>query len=288
MVIYRKRGSVARWENGIAIAVTESVVAVEQGDLFECYPDHQTQQPPPLEKVSAIAHEITASVGRDVTIERLIVMEGSAEHEIGDRNWADRSRRIHLSLVRDRFRALINLGSWSLDEISSVAKALARVTEERSPPARMCLARGVTAAVLPMLAGTTPPNVALVQTGGGLDGNGGTIEEVPIEREPWPNWYRPSYRLRPVRMPLNLRLECDITDIDSDAPRAIALLAPASSVVLRLLVVDGDFAYPVTARIDQIESVGSERVWYPYGAGSFGAEMMLLSAAHSTGRAGMS
>ena len=38
-MIYRKRGSVVRWENGTVIRVTESGVAIEEGERFECHPD---------------------------------------------------------------------------------------------------------------------------------------------------------------------------------------------------------------------------------------------------------
>ena len=38
-MIYRKRGSVARWENGALVRVSESGVAFERGELFECHPE---------------------------------------------------------------------------------------------------------------------------------------------------------------------------------------------------------------------------------------------------------
>jgi hypothetical protein len=44
---------------------------------------------------------------------------------------------------------------------------------------------------------------------------------------------------------------------------------------LRVLVDDGAIAYPATVRVTRIDAVASERWWYPYGGGSFGAEMML-------------
>jgi len=69
-------------------------------------------------------------------------------------------------------------------------------------------------------------------------------------------------------------IECDVTEIESDRPVAVALLAPVSSV-LRVLIDDGKRAYPSTVRIARIDAVSNERTWYPYGAGSFGAEMML-------------
>jgi hypothetical protein len=146
-------------------------------------------------------------------------------------------------------------------------------TAEREAPARLRLAPNVTAALLPSLVGLAPPNVRLVQTAGGVDGYGHPILETV--GDPWPNWYRPSYRVRPVRMPLNLRLECAVTAIDRDRPVAVALLAPVGGLVLRVLVVDGERVYPATVRITRIDAVAAEREWYPYAGGSFGAELML-------------
>jgi hypothetical protein len=178
-------------------------------------------------------------------------------------------------------RAILDLGSFDLEDVVRVAGVLARADDiEREAPARMRLAPNVTAALLPALVGIAPPNVRLVQTAGGVDGCGEPIVEVSREAsDVWPNRYRPSYRVRPLRMPLQLRLECGVTAIDADRPRAVALLAPVSvmngELVLRVLVADGDRAFPSTVRVARIDAVSDERTWYPYGGGSFGAEMML-------------
>jgi hypothetical protein len=63
--------------------------------------------------------------------------------------------------------------------------------------------------------------------------------------------------------------------IDRDIPEAIALLAPVSGLILRVLVVDRRRAYPATIRVTRIDAVAGERTWYPYGAGAFGSEIML-------------
>jgi hypothetical protein len=249
-----------------------------------------------------------AAAAAGVAIERLIVIDGMAEHECDDRRWQERTRRMHISLVRARTRALLDLGSFDLNDVVRVAGALARLDDvEREAPPRLRLAPNVAAALLPSLIGIAPPNVRLLQTAGGVDGCGETIvetsssaclgssellggpnretprnsEELRGTRGPgaWPNWYRPSYRVRPVRMPLQLRLECDVTTIDADRARAVALLAPVSIInselVLRVLIDDGDRAFPSTVRVARIDAVSNERTWYPYGGGSFGAEMML-------------
>jgi hypothetical protein len=295
-MIYRKRGSVVRWENGTLVRVAERGIAIEEGELFECRPDDDGEVPAIDEsRVVETARAVQAAV-EDVGIERLIVVEGIAEHVWSAAAAAaafvcdtarhehtraaaaaaalhtEHTQRIHLSLIRARTRVLLDLGTFDLTDISRVAAALARADDiERKPPPRLRLAPNVTAALVPTLAGLAPPNVRLVQTAGGVDGYGDPIVEAT---GPWPNVYRPSYRVRPVRMPLQLRLECDVTEIERDRPVAVALLAPVTSV-LRVLIDDGDRAYPSTVRVARIDAVSNERVWYPYGGGSFGAEMML-------------
>jgi hypothetical protein len=75
-------------------------------------------------------------------------------------------------------------------------------------------------------------------------------------------------------MRFNLRLEHAVTTIDEDLPSAVALLAPAGGTTLRVLIEDERGVYPASVTVGKIAAVGQNRVWYPYGAGSFGAEMM--------------
>jgi hypothetical protein len=283
-MIYRKRGSVARWENGTLVRVTESGVAIDGGELFECHPEPGDAPYIDEARVGAAVRAIESAVAASgVTIERLIVSDGAAEHECiaaegqPPVRWSDRTERVHLSLVHAHTRALLDLGSFATEDIERVAGVLARAEEvEREAPPRLRLAPNVTAALLPSLVGITPPNVRLVQTAVGVDGEGSPIVEAT---GPWPNVYRPSYRVRPVRMPLQLRLECDVTAIDRDRPVAVALLGPVSltagGLFLQVLVDAGRSAFPSTVRVARIDAVSADRTWYPYGGGSFGAEMML-------------
>ena len=295
-MIYRKRGSVARWENGTLVRVAESGMAIEKDELFECYPEPSGDVPRIDESgVLEAAQAVQVAAGAaGVAIERLIVIEGIAEHEHTkavaavtalQNSWTEQTRRMHISLIGARTRAILDLGAFDLEDVVRVAGVLGRAEErEREAPARLRLSPNVAAALLPALVGIAPPNVRLVQTAGGVDGCGEPIVEAEELRgtrgtEAWPNRYRPSYRVRPVRMPLQLRLECDVTAIDADQPMAVALLAPISVIsgelVLRVLVADRDRAFPSTVRLSRIDAVSDERTWYPYGGGSFGAEMML-------------
>ena len=292
-MIYRKRGSVVRWENGTLVRVAERGIAMEEGELFDCRPDDSGQVPHVDELRVVEAVDAVRMAAGDVAIERLIVVEGVAEHESqihverdsvaqsadegsSVRTWTEHTQRIHLSLMRGRIRALLDLGSFDTTDVARVAAALARAGGiEREAPPRLRLAPNVTAALLPTLIGIASPldakHIRLVQSAVGVDGYGNPIVEAS---GPWPNVYRPSYRVRPIRMPMQLRLESDVTEIERDRPIAVALLAPASSV-LRVLIEDGGHAYLSTVRLTRIDAVSDQRTWYPYGGGSFGAEMML-------------
>jgi hypothetical protein len=300
-MIYRKRGSVVRWENGTLVRVAERGIAIEEGELFECRPDDSGEVPRVDELRVIEAVDAVRMAAGDVAIERLIVVEGIAEHVwtaaaaaaafVCDTSAPEHTKaaaaaaavqrtehtqRIHLSLMRGRIRALVDLGSFDTTDVARIAAALARAEAvEREAPPRLRLAPNVTAALLPTLIGIAPPldarHIRLLQTAGGVDGYGDPIVEAS---GPWPNVYRPSYRVPPVRMPMQLRLECDVTEIEEDRPIAVALLAPVSSV-LRVLIDDGRRAYPSAVRVTRIDAVSGRRTWYPYGGGSFGAEMML-------------
>lgn len=265
-----------RWENGVLVRVDESGVARERGALFECRPETWAGREPLQlsdEGVAATVAAIDALLPEPVSAERVLVSEGVAEHAYGDRVWVERMQRVHLSLVRGRTRAMLDLATFDLDDIRRAAAALARLDEaERPAPQPLRVGANVTAALLPSLAGVALPNAVVVQTAGGVDGRGELIVEA---RSEWPNWFRPSYRVRPIRMPLNLRIEAGAHDIAPDAPAAVAIAGAVHDGVVRVIVDDGVHAYPATLRLTSVRAVSQRRTWYPYGGGSFGAEMML-------------
>lgn len=250
-MIYRKHGATARWENGTLVRVTECGVAFEEDGVYTCRPEGTTNLAIDPSRVLATVREIEAI---DANVERLIVSEGIAEHTFEGRTWREQSERVHLSLVRNHTRALLDLGSFDLHDVRVVADAMTRLTGEREAPPRLRFAPNVTAALLPSLIGVAPPNVVLDYT---------------------VDWFRPSYRVRPVKAPVNLTLRCDVTTIERDRPVAVAILEPVHGLVLRVLIDDGKDAWPATVRVARIDAVGTGAIWYPYGAGSFGAEMML-------------
>lgn len=261
-----------RWENGTIVRVSESGLAIEDGDRFECRPEPAlSREIDPREIDPSTVLAAVASIRervQSVAIERLIVTHGFAEHECQGRLWSEEAERFHLSIVRGPLRAIIDAPTGRLDDIAPIAAALSRAgTAERAAPDHLRLAPIVSAALLPFLTGQ------VVQTAGGLDGYGVPIVEA--HGEPWPNWYRPSYRMRPVRMPLNVRIDAHSGEIDGDLPLAVALLEAPQGSEARMLIVDGERVYPSTVRVARVTAVAAGRIWYPYGGGSFGAEMML-------------
>ena len=256
-MIYRKQGSVARWENGTLIRVLESGAAREEGEVFECWPDESSRLPV-AESSRALA---VVRALQHLPIERLIVIDGVAEHEYDGRRWRDETDRLHLSMVHGHLRVIVDSTTRRLDDIEPIANALQRATTERDAPKHLRLAPNVSAALIPHL-----PNA--IQSAGGKDGYGEDILESTA------SFYRPSYRVRPIRTPLNVHLESFGT-IDEDLPRAIALLAPVEGSTLRVLIEDKQRVYPATVEVKNVRAASDQRTWYPYAAGSFGAELML-------------
>ena len=183
---YRKRGSAARWENGSVLQVRECGVASEHGDAFSCRPDDADPLPPvDPSRVTATALQIVAMIPSPLRIERLVVSEGTSEQRCSGTVWTEHHERIHLSLVKDRERVLIDLGELDPAPIGPVAAAFVRSDGvERAVPPRLRLSPAVCAAFLPSLVGLAPPNVELWQSGGGTDGIGRSVAEVRIGKEP--------------------------------------------------------------------------------------------------------
>jgi hypothetical protein len=263
--IYRKRGRVVRYEHGQVVRVDEAGEAIESAELFTAAPLEERMALPEVD--SADVEAAARAIESLVIPERLHVSEGYAEHELGDVRWSERTRRVHLSITSRLERAMIDLASFELEEVRQIAEALTRMGDERRPPAQIRLAPNVTAALLPSLIGT----IGIVQGAAPFDGKGQPIEE---HGAPWLNWYRPSYRVRPTRAPFHLRAT-PFGEIARHTAEAIALLAPIEGNIVRVLCVDGPEVFPAAIALATVEAVGQPRGWYPYGAGAFGAEMVV-------------
>lgn len=274
--LFRKWGSVIRYENGTTIRVEEAGEAIEREDLFESRPMAEvarTGVSPSEQSVAELRSFVAQTLvsAQSCMIERLIVSAGVSMCETNGVTWTEESRRVHLSLVKGKLRVLIDLASFDIDAVVASAGALANAGEMREAPQRVRLAPNVAAALLPSLIG----EIAIEQRGGGYDGRGQAIETRAVTAGPPPNWYRPSYAIRPRRAWLNLR-PLPFGRIDSSAPRAVAVIEPVTGTSLHVLCNDGDSIFPTTIDAQHIAAVSlDDPVWYPYETGSFGVEMML-------------
>ncbi|MDQ6800240.1 MAG: hypothetical protein M3041_05320 [Acidobacteriota bacterium] len=224
-------------------------------------------QAPDTAAVEEAAREIESIVAPPMSIERLLVSEGIVRHQLGDRTWSDTARRVHISVAHGPLRAIFDFAEFRFDTLRSGVAALARAGKERKPPKRIRLAEHVGAALL----GFAP--VAKLQSAAAHDGKGDAIIEQPAVHEP-PNWFRPSYRIRPRRAWFHLRV-VPFGVVENDLPEAVALLAPVSPRELRVLCVERRAVYPTTIPLRPINAAKPTATWYPYGAGAFGAELIL-------------
>lgn len=249
---YRKWGRTVRYENGTIVRVEEAGEAVEVGGEFRAYPIRERRQLPDLRVASC-----------EWRVERVVMSEGVAIHQTNGITWTEHTRRLHISVVEPPFRMLIDQASFDVD--ASLPELFARIEGRREPPPRMTLAPRVSAVILPSL------NISLAQRAGEHpDGKGRPVESRPVEGEP-PNWYRPSYRVRPLRAWLNL-MALPFGKLDDAAPRAVARLDGGE-----VLCVDGDRVFATTLTPGRIVAAGGAAEWYPFGAGVWGAYMLLES-----------
>jgi len=259
--VYRKFGRVVRREDAVLIRAEEAGEAWEDGDAFGCYPVDSVRELPDLDvdAVNATADAIRRLYG----IERVIVSDGVAFHEFGGISWSERTRRIHVWIAGDRHRAFIGLADFNVAIIERVARAMKHL--EVRELAHYRVAENVGAWILPLLS----LRIAVQQWAAPHDGKGQWIENrrVVMSEEP-PNWWRPSYRARPVRKWFHRRAD-DFGEIDESLPVAIASTSGG------FLCVDGERSFLTPAQLDNVRAVRSTNTWYPQGAGCFGAELVL-------------
>ena len=266
--VYRKRGRVIRREREHLVRVSEAGEAVDDGATFSVKP-LEAMHLPEIDStaVNAAARAIEALIKPPLILERLIVSEGSAEHDFNGAKWSENTRRVHVAIARPPIRAIVDLADFSLEIVGRVVDALRRAGSEREAPRHVSLAAHVGAALLPSLIGAEN----LEQAAAAHDGKGRPIERRRVTKSQPPNWFRPSYRARPVRAWFHLRA-IHRGEVDRTLPEAIALLAPIENRTIHILCDDGRTATIETSRI---VAIAPDETWYPYAAGAFGAEIML-------------
>jgi hypothetical protein len=203
-----------------------------------------------------------------------VATSGIAEHDCEGRTWSEAAERVHVTLTSGRSRVQLDLARLDAAEVQPVAAAMAKMDEGEAPQA-FRVSPMVGASIVPLLLGDTAGPVRVAQRGGAFDGRGFIVEEGAAAA-PWPNVWRPSYRVRPMAAPMNLVATHQESDgIDADLPCAIALLEPAVSRRLRLLFQHGTRSWTGAFVLDSVTAIGPPQQWYPVHAGSFGAEMVL-------------
>jgi len=278
---YRKWGRVVRLERDSLISADEAGEAIEDGELFTARPlGENVDLQLPVGDVEAFASEVRACVPESVELERLIVSAGVADHEFGSVRWRERTARAHVALVNRsrRLRVTLDLGAEScagiaLRDVRVVGEGLARVSTHAAAPPLMVIAPYAASAMLPMLVNVE--GITLIQSAGGRDGKGARIEERVISDAPFPNWFRPSYRVRPVRLPFHLRADATAAAADWPVPRVIAITGVRGHCDFDVLCDDGERVFETVIAIDRVRAVGPPAGWYPHGAGVFGSELLL-------------
>ena len=275
---YRKWGRSIRYENGTIVRVEEAGEAVEVDGEFRAYPHPPFGHLLPLVRekeagaaFAAVATSLSRSAGEGgrrpgegVAIERIVMSEGVAIHETNGVTWTERTRRMHISMVNGPFRMLIDQATFDFD--AALFDLFARIKGRREPPPRMTLAPRVSASILHSL------TIDMAQRAGEHpDGKGQPVETRAVEGEP-PNWYRPSYRVRPLRAWFNL-MALPFGKLDDSAPRAVARLGGGD-----VLCVDGDRVFAAALEPGRVVAAGGAAEWYPFGAGVWGGDMLLESA----------
>lgn len=208
-MIYRKWGRVVRWENGTIVRVEEAGEAREENGMFVAQPIAERKTLPQIDVARVVA--TARAIG---PAERVIVSFGVALHECDSVHWHEETQRVHVALTRRPWRVLVD----DVDLVQRVAGALARCEGEKDFEHVL-----------------VPPHLKLdadcerEQQPGGLDGYGRPIERRRVEGEP-PNFYRPSYRTRPVRRWMNVRA-LPFGTVDWSAPRALALVDGGKALV---------------------------------------------------------
>jgi hypothetical protein len=267
--LYRKWGRSVRREGARIVRVDEAGEADENAVVFRARPIAEPIDlaAPDVESVDSAAREIESLVKAPLIIERLFVSEANVAHQCNGIRWNETLRRVHVAIARPPVRALVDLADFRFDIIDRVAAALLRGGGEREAPKRIRVAENVGAALLPLLP------IEKSQNAGPHDGKGLPIAARNVDGGEAPNWFRPSYRLRPRRAWFHLRAAA-FGDVDGDVPQAIALLAAVGERSIRVLCVDGNRVFPTALAIPRVVAARPAETWYPYGAGAFGAELM--------------
>lgn len=309
---YEKTGTAIRLENSRfgtwIVQTSESGSSHFEGEQF-ISSSHESRQEATIDSsiLAAQASELIETLPDGVSLRRLVLSSGSADHQYRDgtdaRSWRETSWRAIAQMGNDRLQLQLTIhlggegepGAWS-DELLSCARELARVEPHDGRTARHILLHPRASAGL---------LAALGQAHGEITVDG--FQQVPSERrdgigrpiEPFrlsgrsgslPNIFRPSYRSRPMPHPIDVGFdsgrslgreeltEADVAEaIAGDARRddRIVLTVMASgrsgSTLVTLSGRADDWLRSITANVGPLR-------WFPEGAGVWAGVLLVDSA----------
>lgn len=313
--IYEKRGASVRVERSgrstSTIVTREHGRAVRERGRFRA--DSVGTRPLPLAPDVAGATEIARRLGTleqgAVTIERMTVATGVAEHNItcGDetRSWNEEVARLHLSFL-DHARALrvtLDLGADRAQALPiQIAVDLAAALQTPAVegvllPGPVELASPVSAALWTFVArhpgliqGSRLRLSQSTHPSWPLDGTGRRIERHAIDDATPSASFRPSFRIAPV--PAWLHVRASLRGVGRLRRQAgvciLALLSPfrltRTSIGAGVLAVSQTGAFAATldlprdAFADSFVRIARGATWFPFDAGAWGSTVLLDGA----------
>ena len=316
---YTKRGASVRIERSgrstSTIVTREHGVAIRERGHFRASSlgEKPLASAPDVAGAADVVRRLSALDGEGVTVERLTVVAGFAEHAItGDRTtaaWSEEHARAHLTLVNERAALRIGLEldatraeSLPLEFAIEAANALRDIRGEAVESARAIAFSPPAAAGLWRFIADHP---GLIEEGSlriaqsphpawPFDGAGERIEPCDIGAAPTA-LFRPSYRFPPVPAWFHVSASLERKARGRRAApsmRVVALLRPLrltrSSVSVRALVTSGgsslaaDVDIPRAALSSAVVRMTGDSFWFPLGAGAWGRETIVEGARITT------
>jgi hypothetical protein len=287
--IYRKTGQTLRAEFSrgtlALVSVSEHGLAIERNGLFTSRPEPSDIAFEPLVDpgISRIADDLKG----DPAVERFTILSGTAIHEVeGGNQWKESFGRIHLSMVNreNRIRVLLDLGAESLNRIDTTLIDRVRTALQQSlvnEPAPIKSIRLLPHVAAALWAVTDSIAEQSTHPAFRFDGDGKEIQ--PARSAPWPNRFRPSYRVRPTPMPFHIRIPprgkdsavavtahgvADPFRRDADAITGTLLCSTSSRTFLLPLSLEANFE-------KRTAFVSDRMTWFPYHAGIWGSETIV-------------
>ncbi len=262
--------------------------------------------------VESMGLSLEEMIPATVSLERATILEGSADHwwTEGDteRSWRENNARLHATLLNaDRkTRISTNLGAAHLNQIdlTLLTPAIAALADMRSAsipasPMNLTLENAVTAelwaALLEAILRQPDSKYATLEMRQQLcpqstrDGRGEEIRCVPLTNANGPlgipNFFRPSYRVPPMRAAFHLDAVGIPTASAPSECSAVATLFPFANDGRRLSVTllcsnpSGTFRGVVSMTpaewAERLRAAGEDSFWFPVDAGSYGRRLML-------------